>query len=92
MRYAALVAASLILIHPAHAEKTPDIDPRASLGVVLSLRGVMLSLRDVVLSLRDVVLPVRGCGRARHGTDRQQCDGGQRRHPERRECGCNSSQ
>ena len=34
MRYAALVAASLMLTHPAHAEKTPDIDPRASLGVV----------------------------------------------------------
>jgi len=34
MRYAALVAASLMLIQPAHAEKTPDIDPRASLGVV----------------------------------------------------------
>ena len=34
MRYAALVAASLMLIRPAHAEKTPDIDPRASLGVV----------------------------------------------------------
>jgi len=34
MRYAALVAASLALTHSAHAEKTPDIDPRASLGVV----------------------------------------------------------
>jgi len=34
MRYAALVAASLMLIQPAHAEKTPDVDPRASLGVV----------------------------------------------------------
>jgi hypothetical protein len=34
MRYAALVAASLMLIRPALAEKTPDIDPRASLGVV----------------------------------------------------------
>jgi hypothetical protein len=34
MRYAALVAASLMLIQPADAEKTPDIDPRASLGVV----------------------------------------------------------
>src|SRR6266404_9335096 len=34
MRYAALVAASLMLIQPAYAEKTPDIDPRASLGVV----------------------------------------------------------
>jgi hypothetical protein len=34
MRYAALVAASLMLIQPARAEKTPDVDPRASLGVV----------------------------------------------------------
>ena len=34
MRYAALVAASLMLIQPALAEKTPDVDPRASLGVV----------------------------------------------------------
>ena len=34
MRYVAFVAASLLLIRPAHAEKTPDIDPRASLGVV----------------------------------------------------------
>ena len=34
MRYAALVAAALMLIQPAHAEKTPEIDPRASLGVV----------------------------------------------------------
>jgi len=34
MRYAAVVAASLMLIQPAHAEKTPEIDPRASLGVV----------------------------------------------------------
>src|ERR1700738_692854 len=34
MRHAALVAASLMLIQPAYAEKTPDIDPRASLGVV----------------------------------------------------------
>src|SRR5438105_6255194 len=34
MRYAVLVAASLMLIQPAHAEKTPDVDPRASLGVV----------------------------------------------------------
>src|SRR5258708_15985049 len=34
MRYAVLIAASLILTYPAHAEKTPDIDPRASLGVV----------------------------------------------------------
>jgi len=34
MRYAALVAASLMLVQPACAEKTPDVDPRASLGVV----------------------------------------------------------
>ncbi len=34
MRYAALVAAALMLVQPAHAEKTPEIDPRASLGVV----------------------------------------------------------
>jgi hypothetical protein len=34
MRYAALVAASLMLVQPVHAEKTPDVDPRASLGVV----------------------------------------------------------
>jgi hypothetical protein len=34
MRYAALVAASLMLVQPAHAEKTPDVDPRAPLGVV----------------------------------------------------------
>jgi hypothetical protein len=34
MRYAALVAASLMLIQPALAEKTPEVDPRASLGVV----------------------------------------------------------
>jgi hypothetical protein len=34
MRYAALFAASLMLIQPARAEKTPDIDPRASLAVV----------------------------------------------------------
>ena len=34
MRYAALVAASLMLVQPARAEKTPDVDPRASLGVV----------------------------------------------------------
>jgi hypothetical protein len=34
MRYAALVAASVMLIQPAYAEKTPEIDPRASLGVV----------------------------------------------------------
>src|ERR1700712_2844630 len=34
MRCAALVAASLMLVQPAHAGKTPDVDPRASLGVV----------------------------------------------------------
>jgi hypothetical protein len=34
MRYAAFIAASLLLIQPAQAEKTPDIDPRASLAVV----------------------------------------------------------
>jgi hypothetical protein len=34
MRYAALVAASLMLVQPALAEKTPEVDPRASLGVV----------------------------------------------------------
>src|ERR1700737_3413210 len=34
MRYAAPIAASLMLIEPALAEKTPDIDPRASLAVV----------------------------------------------------------
>src|SRR3954471_15270045 len=34
MRYAALVAASLVLVQPALAEKTPEVDPRASLGVV----------------------------------------------------------
>ena len=34
MRYAALVAASFMLIQPAYAEKTPEIDPRASLAVV----------------------------------------------------------
>lgn len=34
MRYAALIAASLMLIEPAQAEKTPDVDPRASLAVV----------------------------------------------------------
>src|SRR5258708_25990601 len=34
MRYAALIAASLMLAYPARAEKTPDVDPRASLGVV----------------------------------------------------------
>jgi hypothetical protein len=34
MRYAALVAVSLMLVQPAYAEKTPDVDPRAPLGVV----------------------------------------------------------
>src|SRR3979409_645611 len=34
MRYAAFIAASLMLIQPAYAEKTPDIDPRRSLSVV----------------------------------------------------------
>ncbi|MGY3605960.1 MULTISPECIES: hypothetical protein [unclassified Bradyrhizobium] len=34
MRYAALVVSSLLLMQSAHAEKTPDIDPRASLAVV----------------------------------------------------------
>jgi hypothetical protein len=34
MRYAVLVASSLLLMQSAHAEKTPDIDPRASLAVV----------------------------------------------------------
>jgi hypothetical protein len=34
MRYAAFVLASLMLIQPARAEKTPEIDPRASLAVV----------------------------------------------------------
>jgi hypothetical protein len=34
MRYVVLIAASLMLIEPALAEKTPDIDPRASLAVV----------------------------------------------------------
>ena len=34
MRYAAFVAAALMLIQPARAEKTPEVDPRASLGVV----------------------------------------------------------
>src|SRR6202047_5402772 len=34
MRFAALIAASLMLIEPALAEKTADIDPRASLAVV----------------------------------------------------------
>src|SRR5438874_11766922 len=34
MRYAALIATALMLIQPAQAEKTPEVDPRASLGVV----------------------------------------------------------
>jgi hypothetical protein len=34
MRYAAFIAAALMLIQPARAEKTPEVDPRASLGVV----------------------------------------------------------
>jgi hypothetical protein len=34
MRYAALVTALFFLITPANAEVTPEIDPRASLGVV----------------------------------------------------------
>jgi hypothetical protein len=34
MRYAAIVATALMLIQPAFAEKTPEVDPRASLGVV----------------------------------------------------------
>ena len=34
MRYAACLAAALMLVQPAYAEKTPEIDPRASLGVV----------------------------------------------------------
>ncbi|WP_027579547.1 hypothetical protein [Bradyrhizobium sp. Ai1a-2] len=34
MRYAVLVVSSLLLMQSAHAEKTPDIDPRASLAVV----------------------------------------------------------
>ncbi len=34
MRYAALATAAFMLIQPAYAEKTPEIDPRASLGVV----------------------------------------------------------
>ena len=34
MRYAVLVAGSLLLMQSAYAEKTPDIDPRASLAVV----------------------------------------------------------
>src|SRR5271155_1666234 len=34
MRYPALVATVFLLISPAHAAVTPEIDPRASLGVV----------------------------------------------------------
>src|ERR1039458_6340330 len=34
MRYAAFVAAMLLLTAPAEAAVTPEIDPRASLGVV----------------------------------------------------------
>src|SRR6266699_4311446 len=34
MRYMALVATLLMLVDPAHAAVTPDVDPRASLGVV----------------------------------------------------------
>ncbi len=34
MRYLALVATLFLLVNPAHAAVTPDIDPRASLGVV----------------------------------------------------------
>src|SRR5580698_5576737 len=34
MRYAALVTALFLLIKPAHAAVTPEIDPRASLSVV----------------------------------------------------------
>src|SRR5438046_9591842 len=34
MRYVALVAAAFMLIQPALAEKAPEVDPRASLGVV----------------------------------------------------------
>ena len=34
MRYLALVAAAIMLIQPARAEKPPEVDPRASLGVV----------------------------------------------------------
>jgi hypothetical protein len=34
MRYATLVAAALMLAQPAWAEKAPEVDPRASLGVV----------------------------------------------------------
>jgi hypothetical protein len=34
MRYAVFLAAALMLIQPARAEKTPQVDPSASLGVV----------------------------------------------------------
>jgi hypothetical protein len=34
MRYAAFVATALMLIQPAYAEKTPEVDPSASLSVV----------------------------------------------------------
>jgi hypothetical protein len=34
MRYVALIVASIMLAQPAWAEKAPEIDPRASLGVV----------------------------------------------------------
>jgi len=34
MRFAALIAASLMLVQTAHAAQTPEIDPRASFSVV----------------------------------------------------------
>src|SRR6266850_27002 len=34
MRYADIVGTAFMLIQPAQAEKTPEVDPRASLGVV----------------------------------------------------------
>jgi hypothetical protein len=34
MRYAAIAAAAFMLVQPARAEKAPEVDPRASLGVV----------------------------------------------------------
>jgi hypothetical protein len=34
MRYLALVAAAIMLVQPARAENPPEVDPRASLGVV----------------------------------------------------------
>src|SRR5712671_4743769 len=34
MRYAALITGLFLLIQPAHAAVTPEIDPRASLSVV----------------------------------------------------------